>query len=87
MTRDTFTEKFTVYTIDKCKHCVNAKMLLDAAGYHYDEYNIPRDVPKEKLQERVTAAGSDVVVTTAPQIFHGKRYIGGATELSKYLGL
>lgn len=77
--------KFTVYSIDNCKHCQVAKQILEAAGLEYDELNVPRDATKEQLQERVTAAGSSVVVKSAPQIFHGDAYIGGRTELFSYI--
>ena len=79
------TEKFVVYTIPNCKHCVAAKQLLQSQGMEYDELSIPTDVTKEALQARVTETGSQAVIRSAPQIFHGPNYIGGAKQLVEYL--
>ncbi len=77
--------EYTLYTKDGCSYCMHAKSLLKSKGLTFQEFNIPRQVSKDAVQMKVTEAGSNVVIRTVPQIFHGDTYVGGFTELQKYL--
>jgi len=77
--------EYTLYTKDGCGYCVHAKNLLKSKGFTYQEINIPRQASRDDVQLKVTEAGSNVAVRSVPQIFHGDDYIGGFTELQKYL--
>ena len=77
--------KFTVYGKENCSYCNSAKGLLERKGLEYDDLSVPTDVSKEKIQARITEAGSDHVVRSVPQIFHGSTYVGGFKELVDYL--
>jgi glutaredoxin len=76
---------FTIYSKDNCKYCEMAKTMLDRGGMDYDVLKIGADITVERLQEKVTATGSDVEVRAVPQVFQGDTYIGGASNLLKYL--
>jgi peroxiredoxin/glutaredoxin len=63
-----------MFTRSGCSFCARAKALLDARGLAYDEVAAsPR---------RLRAVSSQA---TTPQVFIDGRYIGGATELEKWL--
>ena len=69
-----------VWSKDGCTHCDQAKNLLKSKGINYEERNIMGDAwTKEQLLEAVPTA------RTLPQIFVDGNYIGGFTELRKYL--
>lgn len=76
---------YTIYTKDSCPYCGMAKNALESLGFTYEERKIPDTATTEELQTRVTEAAEGVIVKTVPQIFHGDKYIGGATDLLKYL--
>jgi glutaredoxin 3 len=71
-TRDT---PIKVYTTVPCPYCTQAKALLDARGYEYEEIDMARD--PEGREELVTLTGR----MTFPQIMVGERSIGGFQEL------
>jgi len=69
-----------VWSKDGCTHCDQAKNLLKSKGINYEERNIMGDTwTKEQLLEAVPNA------RTLPQIFVDGNYVGGFTELRKYL--
>lgn len=76
---------FTLYTKADCQLCESAKRMLETRGYGYISLKIPTDITKEDVQKLVVEAGSDHVVNSVPQIFHGSKYIGGCKALSDYM--
>lgn len=74
-----------MYTKDGCTYCNAAKTLLKAKGFTFEELKIPNQVTKDQVQMKVTESGSNTVIRTVPQIFHGDKYIGGFQELQRYL--
>ena len=77
-----------MFTKDNCTFCKMAKQMIAHTKNTYEEKKIgdgETEVTTEVLQEMVVNAGSPAVVKTAPQIFLGEKYIGGATDLIKYL--
>jgi glutaredoxin len=68
-----------VWSKDACPFCVQAKALLESRGIEFEERNVSQDWTREQLLEAVPTA------RTLPQIFLDKAYIGGFTELRKYL--
>ena len=73
-------ELYRIYTIDLCGYCTMAKNLLDQYSIKYTEYNLEshphhRD---ELLKEAPDAR-------TVPQIFIGKKLIGGYDDLRTYV--
>lgn len=77
--------EYTMYTKDGCTYCNAAKSLLQSKGLTFEELKIPNQVTKDQVQMKVTESGSNVVIRTVPQIFHGDKYIGGFNELQRYL--
>ena len=72
-------KKAVVWSKDSCPFCVQAKALLESKGIEFEERNVQRDWTREQLLEAVPTA------RTLPQIFLDEEYIGGFTELRKYL--
>jgi len=69
-----------VWSKDKCFYCQMAKNLLELKGIEFEERNTSLSEDHRKsLFETVPDA------KTLPQIFVGDEYIGGFTELQKYL--
>ncbi len=69
------TTDITLYTTDPCPYCSQAKALLDARGYAYEEIDMARDPEgREALVERTGRM-------TFPQIMVGEKSIGGFQEL------
>ncbi len=64
-----------MYTTDPCPYCRQAKALLDARGYEYEEIDLARD--PEGRQALVEKTGR----MTFPQIMVGDRSVGGFQEL------
>jgi glutaredoxin 3 len=64
-----------LYTTDLCAYCNQAKALLDARGYEYEEIDMSRDA--EARDELVARTGR----FTFPQIVVGDRPVGGFQEL------
>lgn len=78
----------TIYTQPNCTYCEQAKALMKSKNIVYTELilNVGQKqlegktyVPVQHLKDRRPDA------KTIPQIFNGKHYIGGFTELQKYL--
>lgn len=68
-----------VWSKDNCFYCDSAKELLDSLAIAYEERNISRNYSKAEMLQHVPNA------KTVPQIFFEDRYIGGYTELVRYL--
>jgi glutaredoxin 3 len=64
-----------VYTTVPCPYCSQAKALLDARGYEYEEIDLARD--PEGREELVALTGR----MTFPQIVVRGRSVGGFQEL------
>jgi glutaredoxin 3 len=71
----TGSDTIRVYTTDPCPYCRQAKALLDARGYPYEEVDMARD--PEGRQELIELTGR----MTFPQIVVGGRSVGGFHEL------
>lgn len=74
-------ERYTIFGHNACGYCLRAKQDLDNRRLPYRFVNIH--------EEGISAADLEKTVgrpvRTVPQIFHGSNYIGGYTELSRYL--
>ena len=70
---------YKIYTRDMCVYCDMAKSLMTNYGLEYTEYNL-ESYPhhREELKKLVPGA------TTVPQIFVGKKHIGGYDDLLVY---
>jgi glutaredoxin len=68
-----------VWSKDNCTFCDQAKALLEQRNIAYEEKKIGNGYTQEQLLEAVPTA------TTVPQIFVNKNYIGGFTELRRYI--
>ena len=71
-------EKVTIYTMNHCPYCENAKRLLTQRGVAYSEIKVPEedDAAWDALYEKSK-------MRTMPQIFANDQLIGGFSELSK----
>jgi glutaredoxin 3 len=69
--------KVTVYTMDYCPFCEQAKTLLKKRGVEFQEVRVAMDDDNqwETLYKRTG-------LRTMPQIFHGEEVIGGYTDLA-----
>jgi glutaredoxin 3 len=70
------TAKVIVYSQPFCGFCTAAKRLLDRKGVEYTEIDVALDA--KKRAEMIELSGRQ----TVPQIFVGKRHIGGFDELN-----
>ena len=74
------------YTKAGCSHCARAKELLKAHGISYTERDI---VENPEYMEQLMSMMSEILepgsMVTTPQIWFMGEYIGGETELEKYL--
>ena len=68
-----------VWSKDNCTFCDHAKALLEQRNIAYEERKIGHGYSREDLLEAVPTA------RTVPQIFVNNNYIGGFTELRKYI--
>ena len=68
-----------VWSKDNCTFCDQAKALLEQRNIAYEEKKIGHGYTREDLLEAVPTA------RTVPQIFVNKNYVGGFTELRKYI--
>jgi glutaredoxin len=68
-----------VWSKDNCAFCDQAKALLEQRNIAYEERKIGHGFSREDLLEAVPTA------RTVPQIFVNNNYIGGFTELRKYI--
>ena len=71
--------KAIVWSKDTCPFCDQAKALLTQCGIVFEERRIGSGYTREQLLEAVPTA------RTVPQIFLDDQYIGGFTELKRYL--
>lgn len=71
----------TVYTMEYCPYCKNAKELLKRRGIAFTETMVPDD---DEAQWDALFKRSGM--KTMPQIFHGDKLIGGYQELAKLDG-
>ncbi len=80
------TENFTIYGKNGCHFCIKAKHLLSNKNIQYDYINCDEWLFDDKSTFlnflKVLGAGD---VKTFPVIFNNKVYVGGYTELEKYL--
>jgi glutaredoxin len=72
--------KAEVYSKTTCPWCVKAKALLTNNGIEYTETLVNGPGVKEEIERK---AGREI--RTVPQIFIDGSYIGGYTDLEKYL--
>ena len=68
--------KAEIYSTPICNFCKLAKNLLESKGIEFTEYQVGKDIDKDKLEEKVGNT-----VRTVPQIFVDDKYIGGYQEL------
>lgn len=66
-----------IYTKFTCGYCYRAKALLGKKGVDFEEYDISMGGPARN--EMIERAGGK---STVPQIFIGKRHIGGSDDLA-----
>ena len=72
---DTNGTRIKLYTADPCGFCRQAKALLAARGFEYEEVNLTKDpLGRAALVDRTGQM-------TFPQIVVGERSIGGFREL------
>ena len=69
--------KVTVYTMNYCPYCERAKSLLKTRGVAYEEVRVgdDDDAMWDSLYKKTG-------MRTMPQIMHGKKLIGGYTDLA-----
>jgi len=65
-----------IYTKSTCGYCIRARRLLETKQVEFIEYVIDRGGPMRV--EMIQRAGGR---TTVPQIFVGRRHIGGCDDL------
>lgn len=71
--------KIEIYSINNCGYCESAKSLLKSKGLDFTEINLHDDEKKrQELIERTSHR-------TMPQVFVDDEFIGGYTELKKFL--
>ncbi len=68
-------ESVIIYESTFCPYCTRAKKLLDNKGVSYTQINVDRN-PGDR-QDMQSLSGQK----TVPQIFFGKRHIGGYDDL------
>jgi glutaredoxin 3 len=73
--------KVTLYTMEYCPYCKQAKALLTRRGIAFEEILVPDD-DEAQWDALLKRSG----MRTMPQIFHGDRLIGGYQELSELDG-
>jgi len=67
----------TIYTKSYCPYCANAKKLLKAKGYTFEDIDI---IGNEELALQVAERSGR---RTVPQIFVGEHSVGGYDDLVK----
>lgn len=70
-------DDIVIYVADFCPYCDRAKRLLDAKGVNYKTIDITED---DNIREEMIEKSSGR--KTVPQIFIGKRHVGGFDDLS-----
>lgn len=71
---------FEIYGRSNCSWCDAAKALLERKGFSYSYHNIETD-PEKLMNFRILFPEAK----TVPQIMKGSLYIGGYSDLEKYL--
>ena len=71
------TAAVTIYTTMFCPYCVRAKRLLGRKGVAFEEIAVDGD--RTRRAEMIARAAGR---RTVPQIFIGRRHVGGADELA-----
>lgn len=66
----------TIYSLDYCPYCVQAKALLTNRGIAFEEILVDSHDHETREQLRQRSG-----MRTFPQIFHGEVLIGGFSEL------
>lgn len=69
------TQKVILYTKEICPYCVRAKQLLDMKKISYEEIRIDLDPSQREIMQQLSHR------QTVPQIFIGKRHVGGYDDL------
>jgi glutaredoxin 3 len=64
-----------IYTTDNCPYCLRAKALLQRKNINFTEIKVSDEKIKEKM---IKKSGGRL---TVPQIFIGKKHIGGYDDL------
>lgn len=67
----------TIYSKQWCSYCANAKRLLTARGFEYQDVDITHDPAEEARLIEQTGQ------RTVPQIFVNDKHIGGFVELAR----
>lgn len=73
-----------VYSKDNCSFCVKAKMLLKQKRIGFVERKIDTQ-NSEDIERAKVEMGREF--KTLPQIFINDEYVGGFSDLAKYLGI
>lgn len=68
--------KVTIYSLDYCPYCVQAKALLTNRGIPFEEILV--DSRDHEMREQLRQRSG---MKTFPQIFHGDTLIGGFSDL------
>ena len=74
-------QRFTIFGKAHCGFCRRAKQLCDIKGLGYRYVDINKEGISQADLEK-TVGGP---VTTVPQIFHGRQYVGGFDALNRLL--
>ncbi|RMG31098.1 MAG: glutaredoxin 3 [Gammaproteobacteria bacterium] len=64
-----------LYVTPFCPYCIRAKQLLERKGVPYRELRVDRDPALRAEMERRSGR------TTVPQIFIGRRHVGGCDDI------
>jgi len=77
---------WTIYTKDNCKFCDWTKMYMTNTNYKYIDVIPDQEKLKElkKLNIKCDENGCYIGNVTYPQIFYGKKHIGGFNEMIKF---
>jgi len=82
-------EQVVVFSRQGCKYCEKSKEQLERNKLDFkmvtleDDYNGDKVSFRAAIEEKVPV---DVTFSTLPQIFIGKRYIGGYDQLALFIG-
>lgn len=74
--------KITIFGREGCGYCRRAKELCEIKQLEYQYI----DIQKEGISQADLEKTIGRPVATVPQIFNGKNYVGGYTELAAALG-
>jgi len=81
--------KVIVFSREGCSFCTKAKNLLDDKGVENEIVSLEDDFNGDKARFRKEIEANmpnGVEFSTLPQIFMGKRYIGGYSDLVRVIG-